>query len=538
LNATAQSSSVQDLRAKGWIVAAFAVLTFLGIWPALTNGQPFFYADTTAYVRGADLAISKVFGNWVSTDWAKDQSRAIEGQNTFSVTQGFAGEQRSVQRVVLAGRSIIYGSLLYAGEVLGGMWLSVLFQSIIATYLIFIFVLRVLKLTFRHFIICSVFLFVASPLPFFVSYLMPDVLAGFLILDFTILAAGWRRLKPYERAILIALQLFCVVAHFSHLLLAASLTLLLSGYVALVSPPRSINVRALTTVVAGCLVIACLWEATFSLAVKKSFGAPPVRPPFVTAKLVSMLGQPAIASVCESNDFVVCRFQDRFPIDDKTFLWSVDPRAGVFNVADADTKRSLDDEQARFALAVVPQNLGRFVAGVLRDALRQLTHISLDEYAYTARGLLFYKERVPSQEFQKMAASRAARSDIYVRFGRTALCGMALISGIGTILFLGVVVLRPAANDNENQHEENWSTAAWILLAGVILNAVICGGFSDINNRYEARVIWLMQLSFITGICALERSRKITQLWERRIRKYGPFYSRDGYAAQSGLAPH
>jgi hypothetical protein len=538
VNATAQSSSVQDLPTKGWIVAAFAVLTFLGIWPALTNGQPFFYADTTAYVRGADLAISKVFGNWVSTDWAKDQRRAIDSQNTDSITLGFAGERRSVQRVVLAGRSIIYGSLLYAGDLLGGMWPSIVFQSIIATYLIFIFVLRILRLTFRHFLICSVFLFIASPLPFFISYLMPDVFAGFLILDFTILAAGWRRVKPYERAILIALLLFCVLAHFSHLLLAAGLTLLITGYVALVSPHRSINVRALTAVVAGCLAIACLWEATFSLAVKKTFGAPPIRPPFVTAKLVSMLGQPAVASVCKSNDFVVCRFQDRFPINDKTFLWSGDPRAGVFTVADAETKRSLDNEQTRFALAVVPQNLGRFVAGVLRDALRQLTHISLDEYAYTARGLLFYKERVPSQEFQKMAASRAARSDVYARFGRTALYGMALISGIGTILFLGMVVLRPTTNDNENQREENWSTAASILLAGVILNAVICGGFSDINNRYEARVIWLMQLSFITGICALARSQKITQLWERRIRKCGPSYARGSFAAQSGLEPH
>jgi hypothetical protein len=533
-----QSSSVQDLPAKGWIVAAFAVLTFLGIWPALTNGQPFFYADTTAYVRGADLALSKLFGNWASTDWAKDQRRAIEGQNTDSLTQGFTGEQRSVQRVVLAGRSIIYGSLLYAGDALGGMWLSIVFQSIIATYLIFIFVLRILKLTFRHFLICSVFLFIASPLPFFVSYLMPDAFAGFLILDFTILAAGWDRVKSYERAILIALLLFCVLAHFSHLLLAAGLTLLVTGYVALVSPHRAVNVRALTAVVAGCLATACLWEATFSLAVKKTFGAPPIRPPFVTAKLVAMLGQPAVASVCKSNNFVVCRFQDRFPIDDKTFLWSGDPRAGVFNVADAETKRSLDNEQTRFALAVVPHNLGRFVVGVLRDALRQLTHISLDEYAYTARGLLFYKERVPSQEFQKMAASRAARSDVYARFGRTALYGMALISGIGTILFLGMVVLRPAANDNENQREENWSTAASILLAGVILNAFICGGFSDINNRYEARVIWLMQLSFITGICALGRSQKITQLWERRIRKYGPSYPRGSFAAHSELEPH
>src|SRR5580692_10246851 len=119
------ASPVRDFPATSWIVLSFLVVTLLGIWPALTNGQPFFYADTTAYVRGADLAISKVLGSRFLTDWATDQRRIIEPQTSVSapdLPRPSADERKSARRVVLAGRSIIYGALLYFGEVLGGMW--------------------------------------------------------------------------------------------------------------------------------------------------------------------------------------------------------------------------------------------------------------------------------------------------------------------------------------------------------------------------------------------------------------------------------
>src|SRR5208283_2814474 len=113
-------------------------------------------------------------------------------------------------------------------------------------------------------------------------------------------------------------------------------------------------------------------EVTFYFAVSRAFGSPPVRPPFVTAQLVSMLGAPAVSKVCGSHAFVVCRFQDRFPIDAASFLWSEDERTGVFSVVDVQTKRLLSDEQARFALAIIPPNLKHYATGVCLGALQQL----------------------------------------------------------------------------------------------------------------------------------------------------------------------
>jgi hypothetical protein len=515
LNINLPTSRVGELPVKSQIVFWFLVVTLLGIWPALTNGQPFFYADTTAYVRGADLAISKVLGSRFATDWATDQRRIIKPQSSLPAPERpapSAAERKSARRVVLVGRSIVYGTLLYFGEVLGGMWFSIIIQSLIAAYLLFLFIVRTLGLDFRPFLISCFVLYIVSPLPFFMSFLMPDVFAGFLILGFAILATSWDRLSHVERAITGAVMLFAVLSHTTHFILLLGLTFMTLGYVTLVDRSKWINIRWFTATVAACIAIAVLWEFAFYFGVTQAFGSPPVRPPFVTAKLVSMLGESAVSKVCGSYAFVVCRFQDRFPVSTDAFLWSPDERTGIFSVVDVQTKRLLDDEQLRFALAIIPPNLGHFVAEVFLDALRQLVSIGLSDFFCGSSGLDFYRDRLPPDHFERMTSTFAARSDGYVVFGRRVQYVSAAIGAIITALLLGLLSRpRKVHGANEKEQERMWCEATYIQLAGITLNAIICGGFSTVEPRYQARVIWLIQLSLITGIALF---------WKRKTLDY------------------
>lgn len=511
--------SVSSLPPKGALIFWFFALTLLGIWPALTNGQPFFYADTTAYVRGADLAISKALGGRFATDWAKDPRRSIEPGSVAPATESVKPTQQApARRVVLAGRSIIYGALLYLGAVTGGMWLSIIIQSLIAVYLLFVFIVKTLGLDFRYFLISCVFLSIASPLPFCTSLLMPDVFAGFLVLTFAILATSWERLSLVQLAFLSVVLLTAVLAHTTHLILLIGLTVLTIGY-AWARADRSlwIRLRILMAVVAACVVLAVLWEFAFSVAVNRAFGSPPIRPPFVMAKLVSLLGEPAVSKVCASHDFVVCRFQSRFPLDTDTFLWSEDERTGVFSVVDVPTKRLLQDEQLRFVLAIIPPNLGHIVAAGSLDALRQLSHIGLIEYGYSPAELSFFRNRLPTRDFDRMLAARAARSDGYIVFGHTVLLVSAIAGAIITLLLLlGLRSQRTVHSaPNEIQQRTLWGLATYILLAGILLNAIICGVFSAVHDRYESRVIWLIQLSLITGVLVIEPHWSTAFFWKR-----------------------
>jgi hypothetical protein len=500
----------------------FTLLTLLGLWPALSNGQPFFFADTTAYIRGADLAISKALGNRFATDWAKDQRRAIEIQTSVTGSELSAPEQKPAQRVVLAGRSIIYGALLYLGVLTGGMWFSIIVQSLLAVYLVFLFTVRALRLDFRYFLISCVVLLLASPLPFCVSFLMPDVFAGFLILGFAILAAGWERLSNTERAITSAVLLFAVLSHATHVILLIALTALAATYAGLRGRSQWVRIRALVAIGAACALTAFLWEVAFFFGVNRALGTPPVRPPFVTAKLVAMLGEPAVSQVCASNQFAVCKFQDRFPVDCESFIWSEDKRTGVFNAVDTRTKQALSKEQMRFAMAIIPPNLGRFVAGVSLDALRQLADFGLGEYYYSPSGLAFFKDRLPNRDFERMTSTLAARSDGYAAFGRTVIYVVTVPAAIITLLlFGGLFHSRMTLSANQTEQKRIWCAATCILFAGILLNAIICGGVSAPNSRYEARVIWLIQLSLVTGVCVMGPQLRIPSSLKRVTHKNG-----------------
>lgn len=509
---------MRSIAVKGQTAVWFVVLTLLGIWPALTNRQPIFYPDTTAYMRGADLAISKVLGVQFATDWARDQRRIIELETPVPNPRSHAGAQKPSQRIVLAGRSIIYGALLYFGEVLDRMWFSIIIQSLIATYLIFVFLVRTLDLSFRHFVIVCVILFIATPLPFFNSFLMPDVFAGLLILGFAILATSWSRLNLFDRWSVSAISVFAVLTHITHLCLLIGLAVITITYFAIVGRSPWIDIRRLTAIVAAFVAIAVAWELTFSLAVRRIIGSPPIRPPFVTAKLVSMLGKTAVSRVCNSTIFVVCKFQDRLPLNTDSFLWSEDERTGVFSAVDVETKRALGEEQWRFALAIIPQNLKHIIRGVFVDGLRQLTHIGLSEYSYAPSALAFFKDRLPNQHFDKMRSTPAARSQVYVLFGRYVLYGTTAVATILIVWLLqfGVHIDTAQIANIEGQRRMIWLVATYIQFVGMILNAVICGAFSAVHDRYQARVIWLVVLSLIAGIFLTEPQYRFSLLWNRK----------------------
>ena len=187
-------------------VGIYAALLVLFLWPAIYNGQPFFSPDTSAYVRGFDAGVVWLTGResaW--TTWA----------SAFNATQGPSDKastnaRRSLQspNFIIEGRSVFYGALLYLGELLGGLWASVALQAALA--------LAAVSLTLKHFkllnlpnlLLTAGTLGLASSLPFFASFLLPDVFAGLAILAVANLLALGDRLEvagrqPFDGPVLV-----------------------------------------------------------------------------------------------------------------------------------------------------------------------------------------------------------------------------------------------------------------------------------------------------------------------------------------------
>ena len=83
---------------------------------------------------------------------------------------------------------------------------------------------------------------------------------------------------------------------------------------------------------AGMLAVGVAGEAAFSAAVARVTGFAPVRPPFLSARLVEDgPGLDYLRAHCAGGgaSFALCRYRDRLPLASDIFLWSGAPGPGV-----------------------------------------------------------------------------------------------------------------------------------------------------------------------------------------------------------------
>ena len=128
---------------------------------------------------------------------------------------------RQADNDVSAGRSIYYGAVLYAGSLVGGLWVPVLFQLVCAATAVWL----TLDAVFgpgerRSFPVVLGLLGLMTPLSFYIAYLMPDVFAGIAILAVANLIAFDREMRPGIRLVWFLLLAAAIVFHTSHLAIA------------------------------------------------------------------------------------------------------------------------------------------------------------------------------------------------------------------------------------------------------------------------------------------------------------------------------
>ena len=196
------------------------------MWAALVNGQPFFTPDTQAYVRGPDVAVVKLLGARFASPWARQEPPGahVSAPATAGPAQAEPAPKHSYDdNEVLAGRSIYYGALAYLGQLTGGFWLTVFVQGLAVAWLAEMALQgRRPMEPGRSYAAVMALLAFATPAPFFVADLMPDIWSGVAIGAMALLfAASKRRLTRLDLAALTAMTVFAAMAHNSHVLIIA-----------------------------------------------------------------------------------------------------------------------------------------------------------------------------------------------------------------------------------------------------------------------------------------------------------------------------
>jgi hypothetical protein len=319
---------------------------------------------------------------------------------------------------------------------------------------------------------------------------MPDVYAGIAILAVANLFAFERDLRPWKGMLWLTLLAMSLLFHTSH----TAVALLVLAPAAAVSwavlrkPPW----RPAATV-AVAVGIGLLGEVLFSLTVEAIYGAPPLRPPFLMARLVSDgPGYAYLAANCPEIGLRLCDWLPRLPTDTDTFLWSKDAGTGVFGIVDPATRRALAGEQAAFVLGVLKYDLLGQIVASLHDFAEQLGRFGLGEFAYNDYLRRTMPDMLPPAERAAFVGSALYREtfplgpvDALVRAAAAAAAAYLLWRAAAAVL---------GRDPDGAPADPGLLVFAVVLIGGVVANAAVTGILSTPHDRYQARVIWLVPL--------------------------------------------
>ncbi len=494
------------------LVAVAALLA-----PAAWNGVPLLYPDTPTYLRGAEAALMRLAGPGRLEPWVPAATASLPASGESEAAARAPGLNSLGDQIVLAGRSVYYGALLEAAHRAGSLWWAAAVQALCVAWLLYLLLVDAWRLPVRSYLPITVGLAWLTPLGLYTGLLMPDVFAGLAVLAVAALVAHGGQLRTGQRAGLVLLLLFALAAHVSHVaVVAALLFLALAGWWrarrrAVPAPGPWVPGLAM---VAACLVMAGGAELAFARAVERAVGAPPLRLPHLTARLVDRgPGTDYLREACPrlapESRWAACAFVDRYPVAWTDFLFATEPARGVFALADAPTKRRLSSEQVALAWQVLRREPVRVGAGIATDMLAQLVTFRLDIWGLGPRELAMYQGRVPPALFEDLRQSRGATWPQAQQLG--SMVTMASVAAsVGVLAWLAI---RRRSAQPQGPQAVRARRAAGLVLAGLVANAFVCAALAAPLDRFQARLVWLLPL--------VAAARVVTALHDRRRQAAG-----------------
>ncbi len=462
-------------------------------WPAFINGQPFYFPDSTAYVRAADSAAYIFSGERIRTEWTEHYRRSLDPEAKARDADRHVGARGNdlASESIMAGRSPYFGALLWLSYLLSRFWLFVVAQAAIAYWLVRV-ALRLFGLARPATVAGTVLLLSAvTALPYFTGLLMPDLLAGIGILAFLLIAVDRGRLARGERIGLLALLLLSVVAHLPHILIVAAMAAVLAIRAWAGHWPRA---RIVAPIAPTLLILVAGIASVLltSTVVEQVFGRKPLLVPLLTARFMADgPGLDYLRRHCPEAGFAACAWADRDEVVAADLLWSHDPAKGGYMFADAATRRALSAEDKAFALAVLADHPLAQGADILRNGWRQAIAVEADLLNYACVAGPHCWPALPPRERAALQASLGGRG----LWPQPAIARLQQGAIVAAILLL----LAWLAVDARRGGERRDDLRLWLLLIVVALaaNALLGGGISEPQARYQARIVWLLPLAAI-----------------------------------------
>jgi hypothetical protein len=402
------------------------------------------------------------------------------------------------QSVGYSGRSLIYAIGILPFHLNVTPWPIVGLNALLVAYVLFL-VVRSFRL--RHslaaYMLLVGMLSAGTGLGWFVAFVMPDILGPVLYLIIYLVAFCWETLSPRQRVLVIVIGCWAAASHLTHLLLAVGLC----GVVAAVLLVQRRAWLAAIGRMAMIILLAMLSQLAINALI---FGKPSLageHPPFLLARVIADgPGRWYLSKNCGELQLSICKHLQNLPSDSNDFLWEAD---GIWQTASLAEQNRLREEEMTViygTLIAYPLEELRISTG---NFLRQLRTFKIDINWTTPWMLEMLDTVIPSSKEQYLA-SRQVRQTLNEELFNSVHEWSVFASIL--IITLGMAFLRGS-----------WTPKlvglASVILFVVVANAAVTGILSEVDDRYQGRVIWLLPLLasifvllFINGRLALRLS--------------------------------
>lgn len=428
-------------------------------WPMFFVSAPLVYFDTFAYLGMGEqtVALAKAIF-FPSAEWGGDG----------------AGEPQAVRAI----RAVSYSVYLYAfSQTFLGLILPVVAQTALTLAMLLPFVKVITWHRQSTFAIAALVAF--STLPWAASYAMPDILAAGVIIWAALLM---RLIDDLSRPTVVGLCLaaaFAVSSHYGHIPLAFVLTM---GVVIVRFIQKRVTLRLL--VIAPIPVLAAmLLNLTASAIALDQTSVAPKRLPILLAR--SLEDGPAawyLKDHCDTSNFTMCEiFGDNIPTNITEFLWNPD---GIDSLS-SDDLDAIRAEEKDFLLAAFKAYPVAQLWSFSGNALLQIVTVGTGE--------LHPVERLG-------ASQTAGKIDGQTH---TVLKIFDWITKVASLLaFLMVLSFWKRGKFSASERD-----LAFLIIAGLVVNAVIFGGLSAPVDRYQSRIVWLLPALWFIHVARVGKAR-------------------------------
>ncbi len=441
-----------------WRVAATFLGALLLAWPAFYNGFPLLYPDSMTYVGDGRIVARAVFLHRFSDYY---------GMRSFFYSLGILP---------------LHWNLT--------LWPVAALQCMLVAFLLWLVVRSFApRKTIPPYLALVLLLSLFTGIGWYSTLIMPDILGPLLYLSIYLLVFARETLARGERILLYLISWWAITSHATHLLLAAGLCM----FLALLLAVDRRNFRRRIRPVLEVAAIIALAAASQLVLYSYLYGKPSLngeQPPFLTARIIADgPGRWYLEKHCGELKWAICDHVHNLPNDPDEFLWGAD---GIYQSASEDESKHLSQEELPFVLATFRAYPRQQFSRSAANFWGQLTDFGFDDLDASSWVLAEFTTSLP-RERASYASSLQARNALPLEL-LTSIQNWAVLASLAIIAVFVPLLWR--------RHSLRLIALSVVIVPTVVVNALITGAISMVEDRFECRVIWLVP--FLAGICVLD----------------------------------